>query len=145
MTDETPYEVGLRIRREVLGDEHVDRSLERASEFARPMQEFVTEHCWGAIWSREGLDRRERSLINLGILTALGRSHELQVHVRGAVRNGCTREEIQEVLLQAAIYCGVPAAMEGFRVAEAALAELDGAAEGRDGSQADGRSPDAAT
>jgi 4-carboxymuconolactone decarboxylase len=125
MTDETPYEVGLRIRREVLGDEHVDRSLARASEFARPMQEFVTEHCWGAVWSRDGLGRRERSLINLGMLTALNRSHELAVHVRGAIRNGCTPEEIQEVLLQAAIYCGVPAAMEGFRVAEAALAELE--------------------
>src|SRR5579862_7875662 len=99
MTDETPYEVGLRIRREVLGDEHVDRSLAKASEFVRPMQEFVTEHCWGAVWSRDGLSRRERSLVNLGMLTALNRSPELAVHVRGAIRNGCTTQEIQEVLL----------------------------------------------
>ena len=138
MTDDTPYEVGLRIRREVLGDEHVDRSLARASEFAQPMQKFVTEHCWGAIWSREGLNRRERSLVNLGILTALNRSHELQLHVRARCGTAAPRQEIQEVLLQAAIYCGVPAAMEGFRVAEAALAELDREAEALDGSNDDG-------
>jgi 4-carboxymuconolactone decarboxylase len=118
-------EQGERIRREVLGDAHVERSLAKASEFSRPMQEFVTEHCWGAVWSRPGLGRKERSLVNLGMLTALNRSHELRVHVRGAIRNGCTPEEIQEVLLQAAIYCGVPAAMEAFRVTEAALAELE--------------------
>lgn len=128
-----PFERGLQVRREVLGDAHVERSLAKAGDFSRPMQEFVTEHCWGAIWSRPGLERRERSLVNLGMLTALNRSHELRVHVRGAVRNGCTREEIQEVLLQAAIYCGVPAAMEAFRVAEAALEELE-----REGPSADG-------
>jgi 4-carboxymuconolactone decarboxylase len=118
MPEDGRFEEGLRIRREVLGDSHVDRSLARAGEFSRPMQEFVTEHCWGAIWSRPGLGRRERSLVNLGILTALNRSHELRVHVRGAVRNGCSREEIQEVLLQAAIYCGVPAAVVAFRCAK---------------------------
>jgi len=125
MTDEGRLEQGERIRREVLGDAHVERSLAKAGEFSRPMQEFVTEHCWGAVWSRPGLGRKERSLVNLGMLTALNRSHELRVHVRGAIRNGCTPEEIQEVLLQAAIYCGVPAAMEAFRVTEAVLAELD--------------------
>jgi 4-carboxymuconolactone decarboxylase len=124
MTDDGRLQQGERIRREVLGDAHVERSLGKAGEFSRPMQEFVTEHCWGAVWSRPGLGRRERSLVNLGMLTALNRSHELRVHVRGAVRNGCSPEEIQEVLIQAAIYCGVPAAMEAFRVAEAALAEL---------------------
>ncbi|HEY7603238.1 MAG TPA: 4-carboxymuconolactone decarboxylase [Gaiellaceae bacterium] len=124
MAEDRRLEQGERIRREVLGDAHVERSLAKAGEFSRPMQEFVTEHCWGAVWSRPGLGRRERSLVNLGMLTALNRSHELRVHVRGAIRNGCTPEEIQEVLLQAAIYCGVPAAMEAFRVAEAALAEL---------------------
>lgn len=118
------YERGLRVRREVLGAAHVERSLSRASDFARPMQDLVTEYCWGAVWSRPGLGRRERSLVNLGMLTALGRSFELAVHVRGAVANGCTVEDIQETLLQAAVYCGVPAAMEAFRVAEAALAEL---------------------
>ncbi len=117
------YETGLGVRREVLGAEHVDRSLERASEFSAPMQELVTEYCWGAIWSRPGLQRRERSLINLAMLTALNRSHELGVHVRGALRNGLTPEEIREVLLQSAIYCGVPAAIEAFRVADAVLAE----------------------
>jgi 4-carboxymuconolactone decarboxylase len=121
MPDEKRYEEGRRVRGEVLGEEHVERSLANASEFNRPIQELVTEYCWGVIWARPGLGRRERSLVNLGMLTALNRSHELAVHVRGALRNGCTPEEIQEVLLQAAIYCGVPAAMEAFRVAEAAI------------------------
>ena len=131
--DERMYELGLGIRREVLGEEHVARSLARAGEFSRVMQEFVTEHCWGAVWSRPGLRRRERSLVNIGLLTALNRSHELRVHVRGAVRNGCTREEIQEVLIQTAIYCGVPAAMEAFRVAEAVLDEMAAEAQAGDG------------
>lgn len=125
MAEDRRLEQGDRIRREVLGDAHVDRSLAKTGEFSRPMQDFVTEHCWGAVWSRSGLGRKERSLVNLGMLTALNRSHELRVHVRGAIRNGCSPEEIQEVLLQAAIYCGVPAAMEAFRVTEAALAELE--------------------
>lgn len=121
MPDGKRYDEGRRVRGEVLGEEHVERSLANASEFNRPIQELVTEYCWGVIWARPGLGRRERSLVNLGMLTALNRSHELAVHVRGALRNGCTPEEIQEVLLQAAIYCGVPAAMEAFRVAEAAI------------------------
>jgi 4-carboxymuconolactone decarboxylase len=116
------FERGRRTRSEVLGEVHVERALAGASEFSRPMQELVTEYCWGAVWSRPGLGRRERSLVNLGMLTALNRSHELGVHVRGAIRNGCTPEEIQEVLLQAAIYAGVPAAMEAFRIAEDAIA-----------------------
>jgi 4-carboxymuconolactone decarboxylase len=124
MGDDGRMEEGARVRREVLGEEHVQRSLERASEFTRPMQEFVTEYCWGAVWSRPGLSRRDRSLVNLGMLAALGRSHELGVHVRGAVSNGCTREEIQEALLQVAVYAGVPAGMEAFRIAEATLDQL---------------------
>ena len=124
MTDDGRLEQGERIRREVLGDAHVERSLAKAGEFSRPMQEFVTEHCWGAVWSRPGLGRKERSLVNLGMLTALNRSHELRVHVRGAIRNGCTPEEIQEVLLQAAIYCGVPAANTAFRVAQQVLDDM---------------------
>ena len=140
MTDDARLEQGERIRREVLGDAHVERSLAKAGEFSRPMQEFVTEHCWGAVWSRRGLGRRERSLVNLGMLTALNRSHELRVHVRGAIRNGCTPEEIQEVLLQAAIYCGVPAAMEAFRVTEAVLAELEDEERSGDGAAVRARS-----
>jgi 4-carboxymuconolactone decarboxylase len=120
----TTLERGRRTRAEVLGGDHVERSLARATEFGRPMQELVTEYCWGAVWSRPGLDRRTRSLLNVAMLTALGRRHELELHVRGAVNNGVTAAEIQEALLQAAVYCGVPAAMDATRAAEAVLAEL---------------------
>jgi 4-carboxymuconolactone decarboxylase len=122
---DSAYERGRAVRSEVLGAAHVERSLANASEFAKPMQELVTEYCWGAVWSRPGLERRDRSLINLAMLTALNRSHELSVHVGGAIRNGCTPAEIQETLLQAAIYCGVPAAMEAFRVAEEAIKRVE--------------------
>lgn len=114
---------GLQVRREVLGDEHVERSMERTSEFSRPVQELVTAYCWGAVWTREELDRRTRSLINLAMLTALNRPAELRIHVRGAINNGCTVAEVQEVLLQTAVYCGVPAALEAFRIAETTLEE----------------------
>jgi 4-carboxymuconolactone decarboxylase len=120
------FDEGLEVRRAVLGAEHVDRSLEQASDFMRPMQELVTEFCWGAVWTRKGLDRRTRSLLNLGMLTALGKSQELGAHVRGALTNGCTEREIQEALLQAAVYCGVPAGLEAFRVAEKVLEEARG-------------------
>jgi 4-carboxymuconolactone decarboxylase len=113
------------MRRQVLGAEHVERSMAQVSEFARPAQELVTEFCWGAVWTRPGLEPKIRSLVNLGMLTALNRSHELAVHVRGAVNNGCTAAEIQEVLLQTMVYCGAPAALEAFRVAERTLAELE--------------------
>lgn len=125
-THEQTYEQGLQVRREVLGREHVDRSLAQVSEFSRPVQELVTEYCWGVVWSREGLPRKTRSLINLGMLTALNRMHELGVHVRGALANGATVGEIQETLLQTAIYAGVPAALESFRVADAILREAEG-------------------
>jgi 4-carboxymuconolactone decarboxylase len=124
MGETTKLEIGLQTRREVLGAEHVDRSLAQASDFARPIQELVTEYCWGAVWARPGLDRRVRSLLNIVMLTALGRQHELAVHVRGAVTNGVTVTEIQEAILQAAAYCGAPAALEAARTAEAALAAL---------------------
>ena len=123
-THATTYEEGLAVRKEVLGAAHVERSLGQVTEFSRPIQELVTEYCWGAVWTREGLDRRSRSLINLAMLTALNRSHELGVHVRGAINNGVTEQEIQEVLMQTAIYVGVPAALESFRVAEQVLNEL---------------------
>lgn len=116
---------GLAMRREVLGDDYVDRSLDNADDFTWPLQELVTEYCWGRIWTRPGLDKKTRSLINLSMITALNRPHELRTHVIGAVRNGCSKAEIQEVLLQAAIYCGVPAAMDAFRVAREALKEVD--------------------
>ena len=118
------YADGLQVRREVMGADFVDRAMGSASEFARPLQELVTEVVWGALWTREGLDRRTRSLLNLGMLTALGRSQELAGHVRGAVRNGCTEREVQEALLQTLGYCGAPAALEAFRVAERVLEEL---------------------
>ena len=129
MTDSARYKEGLRVRSEVLGAAHVQRSLDSASEFSRPIQELVTEYCWGAVWARPGLARRDRSLINLGMLTALGSGHELDVHLRGAITNGATETEIRETLLQAAVYCGVPAAMEAFRRADAVLSSLsdDGA------------------
>ena len=117
------FERGLAIRKEVVGEAHVERSMANLTEFSRPMQEWVTRACWGEAWDRPGLDRRTRSLLNLVMLTALGRSHELAVHVRGALTNGCTTEEIQEALLQAAVYCGAPAGLEAFRVAEKVLAE----------------------
>jgi 4-carboxymuconolactone decarboxylase len=121
------YERGLETRKEVLGADHVERALASGSEFSRPLQELVTEYCWGAVWTRSDLDRRTRSLLNLVMLTALNRNHELAVHVRGAVTNGCSVEEIREALLQTAVYCGVPAALESFRVAEQVLDELNGA------------------
>jgi 4-carboxymuconolactone decarboxylase len=118
------YERGMATRREVLGDEHVERALSSATEFTAAAQELVTEYCWGAVWTRPGLDRRTRSLINLAMLTALGRMHEFRVHVRAAVNNGCTMEEIRETLLQATVYCGAPAGLESFREAQAVLDQL---------------------
>lgn len=123
MAEKTRLEEGLEIRRAVLGAEHVDRSLARATAFARPMQELATEYCWGEVWGRPGLDRRTRSLLNIGMLAALNRRHELEVHLRGALTNGATPTEIREVLLQVAVYCGAPAGLEAFRAAEDVLAE----------------------
>ena len=122
------YDQGMKVRRAVLGDAYVDRSLQAGTEFRKPMQDLVTEFCWGAVWNRPGIDRKTRSLINLAMLTALNRSTEFVAHVRGAVNNGATHEEIQEVLLQAAVYCGMPAGLEAFRVAEKVFDDL--AAEG---------------
>lgn len=120
------FEEGLKIRREVLGREHVDASLARADEFTSPLQELITEYCWGTVWSRPGLNRKTRSLINIAMLTALNRPHELKLHIRGALNNGCTKDQIREVLLQAAVYCGVPAAVDGFRVAKEVFEALEG-------------------
>lgn len=117
------YERGLAVRREVLGAAYVDRALADADDFSRPMQELVTEYCWGEIWTQPELPRKTRSLLNIGMISALNRPHELKLHVRGALRNGCSKDEIRAVLMQVAIYCGVPAAIDGLRVAREVLKE----------------------
>lgn len=119
------FNEGLKVRYEVAGKEYVDRSLANgSSDFARPMQELVTEACWGSIWTRPGLSKKQRSLQNIAMLCALNRSTELAVHVRGAVTNGASEVEIRETLLQAAIYCGMPAGIEGFKVAEKVINDM---------------------
>ena len=123
MTDDL-YERGLEIRRAVVGTEYVERSLAEADDFTRPLQELVTRYCWGDVWSRPGLERRERSMINLSMIAALNRPHELKLHVRGAINNGLTKDEIREILLQVAIYAGVPASLDSFRVAKEVFAEM---------------------
>jgi 4-carboxymuconolactone decarboxylase len=120
------YEKGLSVRREVLGADYVDNAIRSADDFNRPLQELVTEYCWGAVWGRPGLPKKTRSMLNLAMLTALGRPHELKLHVKGALKNGVTREEIMEVLLQTGIYCGVPAAVDAFRTAREAFKETGG-------------------
>ena len=118
-----PAATGDKVRREVLGDEYVEAARGRATEFSKPLQELVTEYCWGEIWGRDGLDRKTRSLINVAMLSALNRENELRLHIRGAFANGCTREEVQEALLQATVYCGIPCGVSSFRIAEEVLAE----------------------
>jgi len=120
------YEDGLRVRREVLGDAHVDRATEGATEVTRDFQELITRYAWGGVWTREGLDRRSRSMVTLTALVAGRHFDELEFHLRAALRNGLTREEIVEVLIQTAVYCGVPAANSAFAVAKRVLAEPDG-------------------
>lgn len=119
------FEEGLATRREVLGDAYVNASINNATDFNIEMQELVTQYCWGDVWNRPGLDRRSRSLLNLAMLTALNRPHELKIHLRGALNNGVTRDEIKEVFLQTAIYCGVPAAVDAFRTATEVFKEMD--------------------
>lgn len=119
------FNQGLQVRREVLGAAYVDAALHNADELTWPMQEMVTEHAWGAVWNRPGLDRRTRSFLNLAMITALNRPHELRVHIRGAITNGITREEIIEVFLQTAIYCGFPAAIDSVRSAKEVFKEMD--------------------
>jgi len=123
--DQKRFDEGLEVRKAVLGAEYVENSIRNATDFNRPMQELVTEYCWGEIWTRPGLSKKTRSIINLAMLTALNRPHELKLHVRGAINNGLTKEEIQEVLLQTAIYCGVPAAIDSFRVAKQVIEEIE--------------------
>ena len=119
------FDKGLATRREVLGSEYVDQAIRNADSFSLPLQELVTQYAWGDVWNRPGLPRRDRSLLVLAMLTALNRPHELKLHLRGALNNGVSREEIREVFLQAAVYCGAPAAMDSFRVARELFRELD--------------------
>jgi 4-carboxymuconolactone decarboxylase len=117
------YDTGLAVRRKVLGREYVDASIAGADDFTKPLQNLVTEYCWGAIWGRPGLSLRDRSMLNLAMLSALDRPHELKIHLRGAMTNGLSQEEVMEILLQVGVYCGIPAAMDSFRVAKEFFAE----------------------
>ncbi len=119
------FERGLEIRKSVLGKEFVEKSFASADDFNMPMQELTTEYCWGAVWGRDGLPRNIRSMLNLAMISALNRPHELKMHVKGALKNGVTRDEIREVFLQVAIYCGIPAGVDSFRIAREAFAEVD--------------------
>lgn len=119
------FDKGLEIRKAVLGSDFVEKAISSADDFNRPLQELVTEYCWGAVWGRDGLSRRERSMLNLAMLTALNRPHELKMHVQGALRNGVTKDQIREVLLQATIYAGVPAGVDAFRTAREVLLEAE--------------------
>ncbi len=112
------YDRGLKVRKEVLGDAYVDNAINSADEFSQPLQEYLTAHAWAASWARPGLERKTRSMLNLAMLTALNRGHEFRIHVKGALNNGVTKEEIREILIQAAVYCGAPAAMDSFRIAK---------------------------
>ena len=123
--DKQTFERGLEIRKSVLGTEFVENAIRSADDFTRPLQELVTEYCWGAVWGREGLPKKTRSMLNLAMISALNRPHELKVHVAGALKNGVTREEIREVFLQVAIYCGVPAAVDSFRIAREVFSQID--------------------
>ena len=120
--DKETFERGLAVRRKVLGKAYVDAALQNADDFNRPFQEFLTEYCWGAVWGNEGLPLKTRSLLNLAMLGALNRRHELKTHIKGALTNGVTREEIREVFMQVAIYAGVPAAVDAMRLAREVFA-----------------------
>jgi 4-carboxymuconolactone decarboxylase len=128
MTEESLFDRGLKVRKEVLGEDYVNKSIAGADDFTRTMAEWSTEYCWGALWTRPGLDRRSRSIANLSMIAALNRPHELKLHVKAAVQNGLSRDEIKEVLLQVAVYAGVPAGIDSFRIAREAFKELDASA-----------------
>lgn len=122
--NEELFAKGLTTRREVLGSEYVDASIKNADEFTIELQQLVTQYCWGDVWNRPGLDRKTRSFLNLAMLSALNRPHEIKLHVRGAINNGLTKDEIKEIFLQVAIYCGVPAAIDSFRSAKEVFKEM---------------------
>ncbi|MGC1522411.1 MAG: carboxymuconolactone decarboxylase family protein [Steroidobacteraceae bacterium] len=124
------FDEGMKLRKQVLGADYVERSMAAADDFSRPMQELSTEYCWGYVWTRPGLALRDRSLLNIGMISALNRPHELKLHIKAALGNGLTREEIREALLQVAVYCGVPAGIDSTRIAREAFAEVDQAKQG---------------
>jgi 4-carboxymuconolactone decarboxylase len=126
MNDDSLFEKGLAVRKEVLGAEYVEKSIAGADEFTRTMAEWSTAYCWGALWTRPGFDRRSRSIVNLAMISALNRPHELKLHVKAALKNGLTRDEIKEIFLQVAVYAGVPAGIDSFRIAREAFKEVDG-------------------
>ena len=123
--DKKTFDIGLKIRKSVLGAEYVEKALASADDFNMPMQELTTEYCWGAVWGRDTLPRKIRSMLNLAMISALNRPHELKTHVKGALRNGLTKDEIREIFLQVAIYCGIPAGVDSFRIAREAFTEMD--------------------
>lgn len=122
--DENPkYQAGLAVRKAVLGEEYVNNSLANADEFMAPLQQYLTENAWGAVWTRPGLDRKTRSMLNLAMLTALNRPNELKLHIKGAINNGVTKDEMREIFLQAAVYCGAPAGLDSFKIAQQVFKE----------------------
>ena len=126
MSEDDLFEKGLEVRKEVLGEDYVNKSIAGADEFTRTMAEWSTAYCWGALWTRPGMDRRTRSIVNLAMIGVLNRPHELKLHVKGALKNGLTRDEIKEIFLQVAVYAGVPAGIDSFRIAREAFKEMDG-------------------
>jgi 4-carboxymuconolactone decarboxylase len=123
--DKSMYDKGLGVRRAVLGDAYVDNAMKNVDDFNQPLQDLLNEYCWGAVWGRPGLPRKTRSMLNLAMISVLNRPHELRAHLRGALNNGLTREEISEIFLQVAIYAGMPAAVDSFRIAREFFAEID--------------------
>ena len=119
------YEKGLTVRKQVLGDDYVNQALANTDDFSQPLQDYVTAHAWGAVWTRDGLTKKQRSMVTLSILVAINRPHELKTHIKGALNNGLTREEIREIFLHAAAYCGAPAAVDAFRTAKEVFKEID--------------------
>ena len=123
--DKAIYDKGMAVRRAVLGDEYVEAAIKSADDFNQPLQDMLNEYCWGAVWGREGLPRKTRSMLNLAMISILNRPHELRVHIKGALVNGVTKDEIREIFMQVAIYAGVPAGVDSFRIAREVFAELD--------------------
>ena len=122
--DKKLMDAGLGVRREVLGDDYVDRAMKNADDFNKPFQEIVSEYCWGLCWTDETLSRRERSILNLGMIAALGKMHEFELHLRGAIRNGLTKDELRAILIHISIYCGIPVGVDCFRTAKSVIAEM---------------------
>lgn len=128
MDQNETFKAGLAVRKKVLGDQYVEDALAKVDDFTAPLQQYLTEHAWGATWVREGLTLKQRSMLNLGILTAINRPHELKIHIRGAINNGVTKEEMREIFLHCGVYCGAPAALESFKIAQQVFAEMQASA-----------------